>query len=323
MSDNMKELLGPVIESPVSGKLGWEIVRGRFVPVSADIGVGPYFSNQIMHRINQQKSCNVIFCGEPGISKTYTATSLAKYVQPTFKDDQIAYTFTRYMELQIKEPEGHVIVMDEPEYIAGHREWYQDVNKALVATTRSGRFKVHPLFIPTINKSLLDKVIRKYLLQYMVWMDERGEGTVYRISPNKFDESVMHIPQYKIRVEMLDTAKCEKPWCLNCRSFTDNSCQLLRAQYERRRKEIQTRRYQEDLERSRKVETAELSTKQLEDMALRANDKLIRTNRGTIDPHSLMLVFEEEYHVLLNLTKATNLSRRLALKDKRATEEVF
>jgi len=80
----------------------------------------------------------------------------------------------------IKLREGQVIVLDEPEYVAGHREWYRDQNRALVSTMRSGRFKVHPVFLPIINKSLLDKVIREHLLQYMVVLEDRGEGTVYQ-----------------------------------------------------------------------------------------------------------------------------------------------
>ena len=304
-----------VVVSPRGGQLGWEIINKRYVPVSADIGVGPYFSNEIRRRIHQQKPSNVIFCGEPGVSKTYTATALARYVQPNFTDDQITYTYTHFMELMIKLPEGYVILFDEPEYAMGHRDWYKDINKALVATTRSGRFKIHPLFIPTINKSLLDKVIRKYLLQYMVWLDDRGEGQIYRISPNKFDESVMHIPLWKIRVEMLDVAKCPKRWCLNCPRFNDKSCQLLRAKYEHQRKEIQEQRYKEDLEKTKQRESAILySVQQLEDMAVKIKEKWVWNQKGNIDYHSILLCFEEVYGVMLLESKAQSLSKRLSMK---------
>lgn len=214
-----------IVEKAEYGHLGWEVVSGRIVPYSEDLGVSPYFSNRIREKVNHQKACNVIFCGQPGVSKTYSAIEFGRYIQPDFRVEQVAYTYGEYMTLQINEPEGHIIVLDEPEYVAGHRDWFLDINKALVATTRSGRFKVHPLFIPCINKSLLDKVIRKYLVQFMVWLEDRGEAIVYEISPSRFDESVWNIPICNLRIEMMDVEKCDKLWCLSCPSFEDNSCQ--------------------------------------------------------------------------------------------------
>jgi len=312
----VSDIKSSIIESPKFGKLGWEIVRGRYVPISSDIGVYPYFSSEVVQRIRHQKACNVIFCGEPGISKTYTAVGLARYVQPNFTERQIAYTYVQYMELQINLPEGYVIVMDEPEYIAGHRDWYNDVNKALVATTRSGRFRVHPLFIPTINKSLLDKVIRKYLIQYMVWMDERGEGTVYKVSPNKFNDSVLHIPLYKLRMEMLDLPRCDVPWCLGCPKFEDNSCKLLRANYEHVRKEIQLKRYKEDLQTTQRSEALVYTIPQLEELALKFKDAWTLNKAGNIEVQSILLGFEERMGILLTERKASQLAKRLSMKYK-------
>ena len=158
----------------------------------------------------------------------------------------------------LKLKEGQIIVLDEPEYVAGHRDWYKNINKALVATLRSGRFKVHPLFIPIINKSLLDKVIRNHLLQFLVIMSDRGEGTVYRISPSQFSDETYTRRFCKIKIEMLDVGKCDKPWCFSCVRFAMNKCDLLRAQYERKRQTIQDKRYKEDLDKSEKEEARKI-----------------------------------------------------------------
>lgn len=240
------------------GELGWRKVRGRIVPFSRDIGIGQYFSNLIMSRIHKQKPSNTIFTGEAGISKTYCTISFARYLQPSFGINQVAMTYAEFMKLMLKLKEGQIIVLDEPEYTTGHRDWYKEQNKALVATMRSGRFKVHPVFIPCINKRLLDKVIRENLLQFMVNLEDRGEGTVYKFSPSAFSDDTYTKFLCRIRIEMLDVNKCDKPWCFSCKDFKDYSCVLLRAQYEHKRQSIQDQRYKQDLDRSQKEEGRKL-----------------------------------------------------------------
>lgn len=247
-----------VIVKAEGNELGWRNVHGRAAPFSANLGIGQYFSSQITTRINKQKPCNVVFTGEAGISKTYTAIGFARFLQPSFSIEQVAFTYTEFMQLMITLPQGAIIVMDEPEYVAGHREWYKEQNQALVSTMRSGRFKVHPVFVPIINKRLLDKVIRENLLQYLVVMEDRGEGTVYLMSPSHFTDETYTKYLCQIRIEMLDVSMCEKTWCFDCKSFKDKSCQLLRAQYEHKRQTIQDQRYKQDLDSSQKEEGRKL-----------------------------------------------------------------
>ena len=239
-----------ILEPACHGHVGWRSARGKAIPFSKDIGVGPYFSNLIISRIRQQKPCNCIFTGEPGISKTYCSISFARFLQPSFTIEQVAMTYPEFMRLMLKLKEGQIIVFDEPSYTIGHRTWYDEQQKALVATMRSGRFKVHPLFIPVINKSLLDKVLRQHLLQFMCVLDDRGEGVVYKLSPSHFTDETYTKFLCRIRFEMLDVNTCEKTWCYSCKSFKDNSCQLLRAQYEHKRQKIQDERYKQDLDKS-------------------------------------------------------------------------
>jgi hypothetical protein len=247
-----------VVVRAEGNELGWRKVHGTIQPFSRGLGVAPYFSNLITTRINKQKPCNIVVTGEAGISKTYTAIGLARFIQPSFSIEQVAMTYAEVMGLMIKLPEGHIIVMDEPEYVAGHRDWYAEQNKCLVSTLRSGRFKVHPIFIPCINKRLLDKVIRENILNYMVVMDDRGEGTVYVMSPSHFTDETYTKFLCQIRIEMLDVSKCDKMWCYSCKSFKDDSCQLLRAQYEHKRQRIQDQRYRQDLDKSEKEEARKI-----------------------------------------------------------------
>jgi len=292
-----------------NGKVGWRKVRGRAVPFSSDIGVGQYFSNIVVHRIKNQKPCNVIFTGQAGNSKTYCAIGFARFIQPSFGIEQIAMTYSEVMKLMLKLKEGQIILLDEPSYSIGHREWYKEQNKALVATLRSGRFKVHPLFMPVINKSLLDKVIREHLIQFMVVLDDRGEGTVYELLPSHFEDFTYNRFLCRIRLEMLDINICEKTWCYRCKSFKDNSCQLLRAQYEHKRQRIQDERYKQDLDKSQAEEGRKLSFEQWLVKAYEQYEKFWYTTE-----QGKLRISTEKIQLVLGCSQTTAQRLRQALK---------
>ena len=46
---------------------GFEMLESRTV------GVAPYFSNALSHRIHRKLATNIVFTGEPGIGKSYVA----------------------------------------------------------------------------------------------------------------------------------------------------------------------------------------------------------------------------------------------------------
>jgi len=291
------------------GQLGWRKVRGRAVPFSSDIGVGQYFSNIVVHRIKNQKPCNVIFTGEAGISKTYCAIGFARFIQPSFGIEQIAMTYSDVMKLMLKLKEGRIILLDEPSYTIGHREWYKAQQKALVATLRSGRFKVHPLFMPVINKSLLDKVIREHLIQFMVVLEKRGEGTVYEMLPSHFEDFTYNRFLCRIRFEMLDINICEKTWCYRCKSFKDNTCQLLRAQYEHKRQRIQDERYKTDLDKSLAEEARKVSFEQWLVKAYERYDEFWYTTES-----GKLRISSEKISLVLGCSQTTAQRLRQALK---------
>jgi hypothetical protein len=309
----MSKIPPSIYESAKGGQLGWKWNRGHLVPFSSDIGIGTFFSDMLMARIHRQKPTNMVICGEPGISKSYTGIELAEYLDPKFTEEQIVFSYSEYLKQTIELPEERTLLFDEPEYSAGHRSWMKEAQQALISTTRSSRFRVHPLIIPSISKSLLDIVIRKYLLQYMIYLEDRGRGIVYQIISSRFDESVFHKPLFDLYFEMLNSAVCDKGWCLSCEKF--ETCELLRAKYERKRKRIQMERYKEDLERTKFKESQIFTIQQLEELALKFKDKWVWSNRGKINVSSLGLLLEEE-GINVGDSKVAVLARRLTLKYK-------
>jgi len=269
---------------------GWEF------KVNPDLGYYPYFSSTLRMRVNQKKPCNIVVTGEPGSGKSYLAIDLARVLEgktvptkrfPTgndrFKLWQIVYTYKQFMEL-LNRPNfkmGKVIVFDEPSYAISKRDWYRDLNKVLVQTIESFRFKVHPLLIPVLNKSLLDKTIRNYLIQFQVTLRDRGRAYVYRISADQHSDKIYRTTLCELRYGMFDRELCVRDTCLDCNVLS--SCQIFRARYERKKDLIQSQRYAEALDLAARKEVSSISNNQLVELLYPLRGKFIVKGKVKVD----------------------------------------
>jgi len=228
-----------------------------------DQGYFPYFQLILKSRVSQKKAVNVVVSGEAGEGKSYMALTLAKLLDSRFTIDQVIFTYSNYMKRLRKLGMGRAIMFDEPSYAMGKRDWYKQINKVLVQTIESQRFKVHPLFIPIINKALLDKTIRDHLIQFQVSMADRGRAEVYRLQASQFEEKTYY--HYLCDLEYPMLGFCPRDSCLGCRKF--KGCPELRAQYERKKSIIQEKRYEQGEEDAAKIETKEFTIPQLGQIA--------------------------------------------------------
>lgn len=226
-------------------------------------GYFPYFQLILKTRVSKKKAVNVVVTGEAGEGKSYMALTLAKLLDSKFTVDQIVFTYSDYMKLLRKLGMGRAIMFDEPSYAMGKRDWYKQINKVLVQTIESQRFKVHPLFIPIINKALLDKTIRDHLIQFQVSVTDRGMAEVYRLQASPFDEKTYY--HYICDLEYPMIGGCPKDSCLGCRKM--KTCPELRADYERKKSKIQNRRYEQAEEDAAQIETKEFTVPQLGQIA--------------------------------------------------------
>jgi len=255
-------------------------IGGKEFKWNRDLGVAPYFTWKLRKRVRQKKACNVVVTGEAGEGKSYTAQQIARNIDPTFgaitkryrKLDpefilpQVVFSYKNYLDVLLKLPMGKPIVFDEPSYAMGKREWYKQVNQALVKTIESQRFLVKPLIIPIINTSLLDKTIRSYLIQFMVVMHDRGKGVVYRFQASQFQDKVYRKFVCRIKYGLMDNDKCNRDTCLDCKKIDD--CMLLRARYEKKKQSIKMDRYQDDLEAATTRESERMTLEQLAEVVM-------------------------------------------------------
>jgi len=290
---------------------GWETL------VNKDVGYAPYFSSELRRRIHKKQATNIVVTGEPGEGKSYQASDFARILEgktksgkDRFKLDQVVFTYKQYMKLILTLKMGRPIVFDEPSYAIGKRDWYKELNKALVLTIESQRFKVHPLFIPIINKALLDKTIRSYLIQFQVEMRERGHAVVYRIYPSQHTEKIYRYTLCRVEYGLFDNDLCARDSCLDCKKLM--SCNLFRARYERKKATIQDSRYEQAYDSATKQESKELTNTQIANMLYHLRTKFTdEEEHRHIDVGLMVIVASQELGVKIGHSRSYTIRKLL------------
>ncbi len=302
---------------------------------SKQSNVMPYFSNMVTRAINEMRACNVVFTGSAGCGKSYLAMNLARTIEGRYKHkktgewvdrfdiSQIVFTFSDFMSLVTRLKMGKLIIFDEPSYSLSHREWFKDANKILTRTIESFRFKVHPLFICIINKSLLDKSIRNHLIQYQVNVVDRGKANVYKLNPSQFQDKMYHSDFCQIHHGLLDLDECARvrggSWrssCLGCKFIED--CQIFRAKYEKKKRDIQDERYEQAREQAQKVEAKVRSIPELERLALSIKDQWLVDDR--VHVQKLRTGLSDSYGISMSLDKSYRLRTALEVHNEGISE---
>lgn len=272
------------------GPLKWIKFHGHIVPYNASLGVTLKWFNHIRGRVTKKLSTKIIIVGEAGLSKTYTAICLAMLFDQKFSVNQVIFGHKDYLKLTVKLPTGRGIVLDEPSYVIGKREWWHELNQILVQSIESDRYKVHPLYIPIISKDLLDKTVREHLIQFMIIMKDLGKGTVYRLTRDHFNDRVLYnfICNLRIYTPIRELSTCGRVSCLGCRKLPDCN-KYIWPQYERKRNLIQTQRYKEGITR---IEVKEQKQKTYRELFSEAIDKLeeVLDEEGKVCEAKLMYI---------------------------------
>ena len=238
-----------------------------------DLGKYPIFSLECNRRVKNKEACVICVVGEAGSSKSYTAIQIARNIDKRFSIDQIIFTYSEYCKELARNKPGIPIVFDEPSYAMGKREWYKEINQALVKTIESQRFLVRPLIIPIININLLDKTLRDYLVIFQVHITARGKALVYRIRASQGEDKIYRYLMCRLEYPILDASQCPREReldkehknqssCLECKDLED-SCILLRGKYERKKMAVQLARYQQDQEQAKTKESKEFTDNQM------------------------------------------------------------
>jgi len=150
-----------------------------------------WFQHMLRSRLNNGFNCLLLIEGRAGIGKSYAGMALAEDMDASFSIDRVVFTAEEYMTAMQSIKRGQFICIDEPAQseVLSKRSWWAETQRSLVDTLESNRFLGIGTILCTINRSLLDSMIRSVILHFMVNMISRGRGTVYEIQPSPFDSS--------------------------------------------------------------------------------------------------------------------------------------
>ena len=249
--------------------------------------IRPWFIELLKKRHTRGFNNIILFCGEAGIGKSYGAIKLCTIMDKTFNVDRITFSAQEFIRVTNKMRSGQWVTIDEPAIsgILGKRTWYQQVQQALVDQLETFRFKQLGVCLCAINANLLDKTVRHYLIHFMVWMQDRGYGRVYRYEPSQFDS--------RVRTPFLGEVYLGMP------------PEDLVKQYEEKRARIQHSRYIRSLEELSMKESLKKGIRELYQEAVTIKDKLIDERTGRISVGKLML------HLGIGRSKAQALKQLL------------
>ncbi len=225
--------------------------NGFKVPVSG--GKTAEFFNLIESRRKKNQSCMIIITGDPGGGKTYAALRLGEIFDSRFNVEVTPYdepgrsqvTFGRKQLMHLIGNDTplqreQVIVIDEAQFAMGSRRWYEDVQKDLIEQIEAVRSRGFVIIIVSLHLNLLDNIIRRYVLTFMIHMEDRGRGVVYRLYTPRFESEMRKKRLGSIQLNLPNYEYCKHPDCLRCPYLypedPKKECILLRATYERSKK---------------------------------------------------------------------------------------
>jgi hypothetical protein len=290
-------------------------------------GLGVSFFSEIAMKRRMRKSIIIVVTGDPGIGKTWMALRIAEILDKKF-DVREQVTFDRPLLLKHLGPEstlshGRVVLCDESHFAVGSRSWSEVGQRELMAVLSASRFLGLLFIIVCLDKSMLDKILREFLIGFWVKMVDRGFGIAYRTTSrggkewlHRFGELHLKIPSYEL---------CSNPDCLKCRYLA--KCGVPRSIYEKRKKTFFDDRVEAYLEKDKARRAKEVTLppdEELMEMIYEYRDELTYTNRKTIDKFSIMDIGVKIGH-RIERNKAGELAKRIVRAfpdlDRTKTEE--
>ena len=285
----------------------------------------PFFFNEIQSRRNQNKSNIIIITGSPGEGKTYFGIRLGEIFDPKF-NPEMQIIFTRPALLRVigeKSPlkRGQVIVIDEAHYGLGSRRWMESVQKDLMDALASVRSRGFIIIIISLHIDMLDKVVRKYVLSFMIHMEDRGKGIVYRLYTPRFAKELYKIRLGTVKLKLPHAEYCEHPSCLTC-EYRDR-CMTNRAIYERNKKAFvdNASKQAEARAEEREQQAIRIPVKKVvQDLIAEGNNVKI-TPRGVVDIGWLQSWYEEKYGTPVGRSKSRTIGTRYIYEKSKESQK--
>lgn len=269
--------------------------------------------DEIQHRRKDIKQNMILICGAPGEGKSYFALRLAQIFDTKFNPQlQIVFERTHLLWLlSAKSPlaMGQVILIDEAQFIAGARRWYEEIQKDIMEHIEAIRSRGFIIIVVALHINLLDKVIRQYVLSEMMSMSSRGRAQVYELWTPTFSDKLFKRKVGRLALQLPDIEKCEYPNCLICK-FQDR-CMTLRAVYERLKKQFlgkmsaESRHRAELKDQKKYIDINDLLTK-----TIACSKDFAYAKNGIVEVESVKMILEKQYSLVLGDAEVRRIVKR-------------
>lgn len=152
--------------------------------------VNPWFWNEINERREDKANTVALVIGPPNWGKSWWALRLAeemheKWKLSKFTVNGVVFNAHQFW-LRMKDSEADSwTVWDEPNKGLSHREWWEEMNKAVTTFIQTMRFKQKNLLLALPHDKLVDKSARSVLL-CRAKMIRPGLATIEQILPDYY-----------------------------------------------------------------------------------------------------------------------------------------
>lgn len=273
---------------------------------------GPFFFNEIEDRRRRNRSNIIVITGSPGEGKSYFALELGHMFDPNF-DVEVQVVFERHTLMRLISNDsplerGQVIVVDEAQFALGARNWFLDVQKDLMANLEAVRSKGFIIIIVCLHIAVLDVIIRKFVLSFMVHMEFRGHGIVYRLFTPRLESKMFTNRLGVLELPLPDVSLCGAPDCLICK-FKKN-CYTIRARYERKKLAFTGKKVKESeakaIANMQRKESQNIPDEELVKVLHEHRDEFELTNVGTISEESIRYILKKELGLPFSRRRASD-----------------
>ena len=206
---------------------------------------------------------------------------------------------------------GQVIIIDESSYSMSSRDWFNNIQNDLMLSLQSIRSRGFIILIVSIHISLLDKILRKYLINSVVYMNSRGRGIAYELFQPRFSDKQMQKKLCQIVLNIPYVELCPSDNCLRCSDR--EKCQVPRNLYEKCKRIFvgsQTKAAEERIAKGNKKEDESTLNVWVERLYANKN-KLKLNNRLRPDTMSIRDLVNELFKKELSIRKCTALQQML------------
>jgi len=152
--------------------------------------VDPWFWEEMAERRKAGGNVVALATGQPNIGKSYWCLALLQEIHRSWSlskitSEAIVFNSGQFWKRMQESEEEAWTLWDEPNKGLSHRDWYEEMNKAVTTFIQTFRFKKKSLLLALPHMRLVDKSARAVCL-FEAMMKKPGLARIHQLEPDYF-----------------------------------------------------------------------------------------------------------------------------------------